>query len=392
MTDVKNVALLGVTSYAFIAGGTGSGDVNEAYTISLEQGLENVGFEINREAKDAFEAHKAANEEAFVEPADAMDAMFNPFDPPELSLSEAQLADVASSADIGILTIGRNSGEFMDRTQEDFHLDDTEKEMIERASRAFQDAGKKLVVVLNIGGAIETASWKDMPDAILLAWQGGQEGGNSVADILKGSVNPSGKLPMTFPNLLGDHASHANFPEEPLEVNMMDMMSNILFGKTEPPEAEWVQNYHYTFYNEGVNVGYRHFDQADLEVSYPFGYGMSYTTFDYSDSQVEVVNDTIAVSVKVLNSGDYTGKEVVQVYVAKDSTTIERPSQELKAFTKSELLEPGESETISVQIPVSDIAYWDEVNNGWMVEPGAYSVRIGSSSRDIRITGAVSVE
>ena len=282
MVQSKNVALLGVTSYDFIAGGTGSGDVNEAYTVSLEEGLKNAGYAINTIAKDAFEAHKNANEKAFIKP-EGFNAMFEPYTPPQLQLTEAQLTDVAASADIAILTIGRNSGEGADRVEkDDFLLTQQEQDMIATTCTIFHEAGKKVIIVLNIGGVIETSSWKQQPDAILLAWQGGQEGGNAVADILKGTVNPSGKLPMTFPVHLNDHASNANFP---LDGEPMDIPEMIL--DKEIKEEDKVRNKDYTLYEEGIYVGYRHFDKANVAVSYPFGYGLSYTNFEMNNLDVK---------------------------------------------------------------------------------------------------------
>ncbi|GAB5526191.1 MAG: beta-glucosidase [Roseivirga sp.] len=379
----SNVALLGVTSYDFIAGGTGSGDVNEAYTISLEEGLKNAGFQMNELAKTIYEAHRAANEEAFVKP-EGMDAMFNPYSPPEMTFSAKELEDIVATADIGILTIGRNAGEGGDRVEvDDFLLTRQEQEMIAATSEAFQAAGKKLVVVLNIGGVIETASWKSLPDAVLLAWQGGQEGGNSVADILSGKVNPSGKLPMTFPVDLSDHASHMNFPLEGGNLGLMDLVGGLMFPKDEKPDDEKVANRDYTEYQEGVYVGYRHFDKAGMEVSYPFGYGLSYSTFELSDLTVTEENDSLKVSLRVTNTGEVAGKEVVQVYSAKQNTIIDRPVQELKAFAKTTVLVPGASEQLELIIPVADLRYWSEQKAGWVLEEGGYEIRVGTSSRDI---------
>ncbi len=381
----KNVALLGVTSYDFIAGGTGSGDVNEAYTVSLEAGLKNAGFKINETAKQLFETHKQAHQKEFVKPV-GMQAMFNPYDPPEMVFTDGQLKQIASGADIAIVTIGRNSGEGGDRVEkDDFLLSSEEKEMVARTCQAFHDAGKQVIVVLNIGGVIETASWKKQPDAILLAWQGGQEGGNSVADILSGKVNPSGKLPMTFPVNLSDHASNANFPLDGVPMSMFDLFSS---GKEKPQEKK-VKNKDYTLYEEGIYVGYRHFDKANLEVSYPFGYGLSYTGFTYGPLNATLVNDTIQVTVAVQNTGDRAGKEVVQMYVSMPGTAIDRPDQELKAFAKTRNLEPGTSEAITLRIPVSELRYWDEKTSGWALEKGTYLIRVGASSRDIRQTGEV---
>ncbi|HBH25486.1 MAG TPA: glycosyl hydrolase [Cytophagales bacterium] len=382
-----NVALLGVTSYDFIAGGTGSGDVNEAYTISLEEGLTNAGFNINPIAKKAFEAHRSANDEAFVKP-EGMDAMFNPYNPPEMSLTGDQLDQIAGSADIAIITIGRNSGEGGDRVEkDDFLLSGKEQDMIESACQKFHAAGKPVIVVMNIGGVIETASWKDKPDAILLAWQGGQEGGNSVADILSGKVNPSGKLPMTFPVHLNDHWANKNFPEGGGAMGMFDMFNS---GE-EKPDEELIKDVDYTNYEEGIYVGYRHFDKAQLEVSYPFGYGLSYTNFAYNNMEVNIENDTIHVRLTVENTGTRPGKEVVQVYVAKPDTQVDRPVQELKAFAKTTDLAPGDTTNLEMYIPVTEIRYWDEGLNQWALEPGTYTLQLGASSRDIRLSEEVGI-
>jgi beta-glucosidase len=237
------------------------------------------------------------------------------------------------------------------------------------------------VVVLNIGGVIETASWKDQPDAVLLAWQGGQEGGNSVADILLGNVNPSGKLPMTFPVNLNDHASNANFPLDGKPMSMTDMLS----GDEEVPEEEKVKNKDYTVYEEGIYVGYRHFDKAALDVSYPFGFGLSYTDFEYKNMTVALENDTVTVAVTVLNTGDQVGKEVIQIYVSKQNSTVDRPIRELKGFAKTRDLGPGETEDIVINVPVSELRYWDKGIAGWNLEKGAYVIQSGASSRDIRL-------
>jgi beta-glucosidase len=379
--NVKNVALVGVTSYEFIAGGTGSGDVNEAYTVSLEDGLINAGFEINAIAKNIFEKHKEANAEEFVKP-EGFAAMFQPYDPPEIVFTKEQLDQIARSSDIAIITIGRNSGEGGDRVEkDDFLLSQIEKDMIQNTCQVFQKVGKKVIVVLNIGGVIETASWKDLPDAILLAWQGGQEGGNAAADIIVGRVNASGKLPMTFPIHLDDHASHANFPLDGVMMSITDMMA----GNEEVPEDEKVRNKDYTIYEEGIYVGYRHFDKADLEVSYPFGYGLSYTDFEFTRMNVTLENDTIHVAIVVQNIGEKAGKEVIQIYVAKPNTSIDRPVQELKAFAKTKNLKPGETENVVVHIPVHELSYWNEEASGWKIEKGTYKIRSGASSRDIRL-------
>ncbi|GLU44780.1 glycoside hydrolase family 3 N-terminal domain-containing protein [Allomuricauda sp. NBRC 101325] len=380
IAEKQNVALIGLYSYDFIAGGTGSGDVNEAYSVSLEEGLTNSGFTVSSKAKEAYETHKSANAEAFVKP-EGINAMFDPYLPPEMQYSDALMQEIASESDVAIITIGRNSGEGGDRkVADDFLLSDVEKDILKITCETFHAANKKVIVVLNIGGVIETASWKDQPDAIVLAWQGGQEGGNAVADILSGTVNPSGKLTMTFPIHVGDHASNANFPQDGAPMQMTDL----LFGKDEVPANEMVKDVDYTEYEEGIYVGYRHFDKADLDVSYAFGFGLSYTQFEYGNMILTQENDSLKVAVPVTNIGNLSGKEVVQFYVSKDSTQIDRPEQELKAFAKTALLASGATDTLKVVIPKKSLRYWDETSAQWNLEPGSYTVKVGASSRDIK--------
>ncbi|HKK42812.1 MAG TPA: glycoside hydrolase family 3 C-terminal domain-containing protein [Bacteroidales bacterium] len=380
---ISNIALFGDFSYDLIAGGTGSGDVNEAYVVTPAEGLANAGFTINAEAKKMYDAFKQAHEKEFKKPSGTLRAMLTAYNPPEMNTGKEQLGQCAASSDIAVVTIGRNSGEGRDRVEKnDFLLSDGEQEMIKNVCEAYHSAGKKVVVVLNIGGVIETDSWKDAPDAILLAWQGGEEGGNSVADILSGKVNPCGKLPMTFPVALADHASSANFPMQGLPMSA----KSFLFGSKTKPETEQVKNVDYTKYEEGIYVGYRYFDTKNIEVSYPFGYGMSYTSFKYTDMNVNVTNDTINIKVKVKNTGERTGKEVVEIYVSKPDSGIDRPVHELKAFAKTGLVNSGESAELEMSIPAADLSYWDDTTSSWKLEPGTYIINAAASSRDTRLS------
>ena len=390
LTNQNNIALIGVTSFDFIAGGTGSGDVNEAYSISLDKGLENAGFTVNDYSKEVFEKHKAENKEGFQKP-EGMDAIFTPYIPPHLTYTAEDLVKMAETAEAAIITIGRNSGEGGDRLPEgDYLLTEAEKQMIVNTCEVFHAKNKAVIVVLNIGGVIETASWKEAPDAILLAWQGGQEGGNSVADILKGAVNPSGKLPMTFPVKLEDHASHANFPLVGTQWSLPGMLMELMQGPPETkPEEEQERNIDFTLYEEDIFVGYRHFDHADLRVSYSFGYGLSYTTFELDELETEIQENKIILQVKVTNTGELAGKEVVQVYIGKGESAVERPEKELKAFAKTSALLPSTSQTLAFEIPLSDLSYWNENQSSWVVEPGDYFIQLGTSSRNILISSEI---
>ncbi len=384
LKSVKNVALFGCTSYNFIAGGTGSGNVNRAYTVSLLDGLKNAGYSVNESLKAKYESHIIAENERN-KPTGPY-AMFLPTPPPtEMIPSAAELANMVKSTDIALITIGRNSGEFLDRKAEDFNLSKEENALLSAVCKAFHAAKKSVVVVLNVGGVIETASWNNLPDAILLAWQGGQEGGNSVADILSGKVSPSGKLTMTFPVNFTDHASSLNFPTEG-KTSSMDFTDH---GEQKALEKNW----DYTNYEEDIYVGYRYFDSFDKAVSYPFGFGLSYTSFEYSDLNVANDGKNITVSLKVKNTGSVAGKEVVEVYAtAPDAKSANKPEQELRAFAKTAELQPGAEAIVSMTFPATDLASFSEEANAWITTEGEYAIKVGVSSRDIRLSGNVSVK
>ncbi|MDR1646377.1 MAG: beta-glucosidase [Tannerellaceae bacterium] len=381
--NITRIAAFGTTSYDFIAGGTGSGDVNEAYTVSLSEGLTNALYALDEEIAAVYATYKAAEEAKRPQSDNPMAQFFNQARIPEFLPESSLLLKKAKETDVALITIGRNSGEFTDRKIEaDFELTATEKALIRQVTDAFHREGKKAVVVLNIGGVIETASWKNIPDAILLAWQGGQEGGNSVADILSGVVNPSGKLPMSFPVHYLDHASSANFPYDYAldPVQMAASLSALVGAGEAPAQKEPVKNVDYTVYEEDIFVGYRYFDTFGKAVSYPFGYGLSYASFD---CKAELGQGT-TVSVTVTNTGSRPGKEVVQLYVSAPQGDYFRPEKELKAFAKTQILEPGASETLTLTFDGADLASFHEKENAWIVDPGTYRLRIGFSSADIR--------
>lgn len=380
--EVKNIALYGCTSYDFIAGGTGSGNVNRAYTVSLPEGLKNAGYATDDALEAKYKAHIAAEKERLKPTGKDPYAAFMPVVlPEEMEISAAELTAQAAKADAAIITLGRGSGEFRDRASSGFDLSKAEQQLIADVCRAYHAVGKKVIVVLNIGGAIETASWKSQPDAILCAWQGGQEGGNSVADILSGKVSPSGKLAMTFPVHYQDHASTANFP-----VNLVSDVALVATEREARKEGR-VENLDYTDYEEDIYVGYRYFDSFNRQVSYPFGYGLSYTTFEYTNPVIEEANGSYTVRVDVTNTGRMPGKEVVQLYVsAPDAAKANKPDKELKAFAKTAELKPGETVNVVLTVNARDLASFDDATSSWVVDEGEYKFLVGASSRDIKTT------
>ncbi|MDE7347922.1 MAG: beta-glucosidase [Muribaculaceae bacterium] len=376
--EVKNVAVYGNGSYDFIAGGTGSGNVNRAYTVSLLDGLSNAGYKTDKELERAYREYLKNYYDNARKSDNPMSAFLPTELPDEMPVDPKDIARQAEELDMALITIGRQSGEFLDRTSSDFSLSAANKKLINDVTKAFHAKGKKVVVIMNVGGVIETASWKDQPDAILCAWQGGQEGGNSVADVLTGKSYPSGKLTMTFPKSFRDHASTANFPVD-LKANM-DITNNQARA-----DSAKVKDIDYTNYEEDVYVGYRYFDTFGKDVSYPFGYGLSYTEFEYGEPIVEKAGNSYVVKMDVKNIGSMPGKEVVQLYVsAPDAKTANKPEKELKAFAKTSELAPGAVEKVTLVFDAEDLASFDAEGSKWVVTPGEYSVLLGSSSRDIR--------
>ena len=385
--SVKNVALYGCTSYDFIAGGTGSGNVNHAYVVSLLDGLKNGGYTVSDELKTAYEKYiadaKAAREKALEEMAkkDKQSAMLARFMPGTLPAEKQFTADElkaqAEASDVAIITIGRISGEFLDRKAADFNLNDSEQKLIQQVCDVYHKAGKQVVVLLNIGGVIETASWKELPDAILCAWQAGQEGGNSVVDVLSGKQSPSGKFTMTWPVKFTDAYSSKNFPID--QDPRIDMMNQGQKGN--------VKNVDFTDYEEDIYVGYRYFDSFEVPVSYPFGYGLSYTTFEYSDAKITEKGDAYEITVTVKNTGKFEGKEVVELYIsAPDNKAANKPVKELKAYAKTKQLKPGESETLTLTVKAADLASFDEAASAWVVAEGEYQFLVAASAQDTKAT------
>ncbi len=365
------LAVFGVTSYDFISGGTGSGDVNEAYTISLIDGLANAGFSIDAELEGLYKPYTADQKEKEMQRRKKNGGLLaTPKRISELELSKEIVENKANSSELALITIGRNAGEGADRkVEDDFNLAADELALINNVSEAFHAKGKKVVVVLNIGGVIETASWRDKVDAILLPWQPGQEGGNSVADVFSGKANPSGKLTMTFPVKYEDTPSAKNWIGTPAE---------------NPTSVT---------YEEGIYVGYRYYNTFNVKPAYEFGYGLSYTSFDVSDLKLSSSSfaNKMTVTVIVKNTGKTAGKEVVQLYLSAPSKNTDKPSSELKAFAKTNLLQPGESQTITLTLNPKNLASFVTAKNAWIAEAGSYKVSIGTSSLNIKKTADFSL-
>jgi beta-glucosidase len=383
---IKTVALFGENSYDFLSGGTGSGCVHPPYVVDMLTGLKNAGINSSPILTDIYRKYidyARVKFQAERHPAKWFQTeMMGQQKYPEIGISSIAINKEVGTADAAIITIGRQAGEGIDRDIDtEFNLVPEEQALIKDVCNAFHQAGKPVVVIINSGSVIETASWSSYPDAILCAWQPGMEGGNSVADLLTGKVNPSGKLTMTWPLAATDHPSTQNYP------GTTDFYTyQVTRGYTGQ-----VAGYDYTNHDEDIYVGYRFFDTFNREVAYPFGFGLSYTTFEFSKPVVKVKGNTVEVSITVKNTGSVAGKEVAQVYVTAPKGRIEKPAQELKAFAKTRELQPNESQTMTMTIPVRDLASFDETNSQWLAEAGTYSFKIGNCSRNILATASAKI-
>ncbi|WP_405876564.1 beta-glucosidase [Streptomyces sp. NBC_00005] len=257
---------------------------------------------------------------------------------------------VAGEAETAVLFLGlRGETEGTDREQLDLPVDQLE------LVRAVAAAAPRTVVVLSTGGVVSLEGWHDDVDAIVAGWLLGQAGGGALADVLFGVVNPSGHLAESFPLRLEDTPSYLTFPGEAGHVR----------------------------YGEGVMVGYRHYETVGRAVRYPFGHGLSYTTFRTDDLSVDVTGDDSATArVTAINTGDRTGKHVVQVYVATTAGPVRRPARELRAFTKV-ALPPGESRTVELPLERRAFAYYDIEQRGWAVAPGSYTIQVGENASHV---------
>ena len=386
MEGVKTVALYGTGSYDFIAGGTGSGNVNKPYIRNVAEGLEVNGFEVNPVIKDWYQQYIKFTKTSMnnASAGGGMGILLGDPVIPEMEIDRAFIEKMLPQTDIAVFTLSRNAGEGGDRKalDGDWTLTGQERQMIQNLADVYHAAGKKFIVVLNIGGTIETASWKHIPDAILLAWTPGQEGGYAVADILCGKENPSGKLPMTFPMNYLDIPSSANFPYNYTGANSMNPLASMFGGG----QRRLRKDVDYTEYKEGIYVGYRYFSTADVEVSYPFGYGLSYTTFAYSKPVVKAGADGFTATITVTNTGKVAGKESVQLYVTAPEGGLEKPAFELKAFAKTRKLAPGESQTLTMNVDAYTLASFNETASQWETAAGTYTVKFAANAADVRAT------
>ncbi|MEM4788363.1 MAG: beta-glucosidase [Ignisphaera sp.] len=388
------VAVFGKGSYFTVKGGLGSGNTYPKHVISIIEGLKERGVKIDEELDNIYrkvlpsfwgnidfinsirrsridvirEANALGISWLLIDFTEHMLEYLSIINIPENIFDHKVLENIAYRNDIALITISRISGEGFDRLplKGDFYLRDDEFDLIKKVSEVFHKLNKKVVVILNVPSPVEIDSWRNLVDAILVIWLPGQEAGRAVADVILGKVSPSGRLPLSWPKDLYETPAMKSFPGEP-----RDNPAKVIYG-------------------EDIYVGYRYYDTFNVEPAYEFGYGLSYTEFEYKDLEIIREDNVIKVKLRVRNIGRYPGKEVVQIYVKPPRSKIDKPFQELKGFQKTKLLCIGCEEEVEIVIPINYLASFAE--NKWIVEKGVYEVRIGSSSRKIKLTSYIELE
>ena len=356
-TKIHSIAVIGPNVMVARTGGGGSSLVRPKYAVSPLDG-------INAVIKDRA-ANVVQTRYALGVPMEGENPVWDT--PENRALTLKQAVESATGADVAIVVVGRyNKNESESFDVKTMDLPAGQDELI----AAVEKANPRTVVVLNTGDPVTMTKWIDNTPALLDMWYGGQEGGNALAAILFGDANPSGKLPMTMPKRYEDSPAAKNYPGENLHVN----------------------------YAEGIYIGYRYYDTKNVEPQFPFGYGLSYTMFEYSDLKVASIYPlgvnmppNVAVSLKVKNAGPRAGAEVVELYIHDGHSRIDRPAHELKGFSRVEL-RPGESKSVEFTLDRSAFQYWDPQTKQWTLDPGTFEVQVGASSRDIRLKAPIQLD
>ncbi len=390
----KRVALFGCTSYDWISGGSGFGGTSVGhYTVSLIEGMRSAGYEVYKPLISIYKQHIASEEKRLFPNGRPPFSITPPARAEEKAFTAEEMNDAIDGSDVAIISLGRKSGEAADRSEADFYLKEGESQLIKTVSEAYHAKDKKVIVLLDICSPIDVASWQDQIDALVCTWQGGQESGFSVADVLSGKVNPSGKLPMTFQIKYGDAYADKNFPGN-VDDKTLGAMFMWGYDKDKAPEERNPEaNIDYTNYEEDIYVGYRYFDSFGKNVAYPFGFGLSYTTFSYDNMNVSEAGGVYTVKVDVKNTGSRAGRNVVELFVAApNSKKLNKPEKELRNYAKTKNLKPGETETITMQVKTEDLASFNEKASAWKTDAGDYTFMICSSANDIEAKATAKVK
>jgi beta-glucosidase len=343
---IHSLVVIGPNAAVARTGGGGSSLVVPKYSVTPLKGIQDragQGVQVSNVLGVAMEG-----EDASKDTAEAREQLRN------------EAVNAAAKADAAVIVVGRSpklESEGFDIKSLD--LPGGQDELIEAVAKVNQHT----VVVINAGGPVIMSKWIAQVPAIVDMWYGGQEGGNAIADVLFGQANPSGKLPVSFVKEWKDSPAYGHYPGENLKVD----------------------------YAEGIYVGYRYFDKQNVEPLFPFGYGLSYTKFSYSDLKISpnkaAPGQAVEVSVRVRNSGSRSGAEVVELYVHDGHASVDRPVRELKGFQRVELV-AGETKEVHFTLDRGAMAFYSTAKKDWVTEPGEFEIQVGSSSRDLRMKGS----
>ena len=367
----SRVALFGAGATRTIKGGTGSGDVNERYSVTIAQGMKDAGFVITTQAwLDDFDRQYAQVRrqwrEAILEEIAGGRNFFDAYTAHQFAMPAGSPA-FATEADTAVYVLSRIAGENADRyaAGSDYYLSEQEHQTLQDICGMYP----RVVVIINAGGVVDLSFLDEFSaiKAVLVVSQPGMEGGHAVADVLSGAVSPSGKLTDTWAFRYEDYPNAASFSHNNGDVS-------------------------HERYEEGVYVGYRYFDSFGVPVRYGFGYGLSYTDFGLSVENTFLAEDgTVQVAVSVTNKGDVPGREVAQVYAALPDGRLEKEARRLVAFAKTKLLAPGESERLTLTFGPEAAASFDEEASAWVLEKGTYGVYVGDSLEGSRLAAALTL-
>ena len=385
----RKVALFGISSYDFIAGGTGSGDVNRPYVVDLMEGLNNYGYKLDEDV-DRFYAEYMADEKKRCDRINGDNGWHIDRERAIEVVPEKLIEKAAESSDVAFITIGRVFGEGRDRNYHySYLLTEDEQRLVETVSRAFRAKGKKLAVILNVGGYVDVCQWRDNADAIVLCWQPGMEGGNTVAAVLSGEVNPSGHLPSTISTAYELEPTYENFPQ----IYTDKPFNYSFYRQLDGTVRDLIKNVDYTLYEEGIYVGYRYFNTFNKKaIAYPFGFGLSYTSFSFDKMNVSECEGGWKVKVSVTNTGKVAGKDVVQLYVKAPKGSMDKPERELKGFAKTPLLSPGQSCEVEISVTKESLASYDEAASEWVVDKGNYMFIAAKDSMDSSLKEKIRID
>ena len=384
----NTVAVFGTTSYDMLAGGLGSGDVHKEHVSTLPEALKNHGQEVYLPLEMLYAEHMKQE-------AKRLDKMYGkrswPFyqhRPEEIKNISEVARRAAQNSSVALVTIGRHSSEGFDRHLErDFNIRVGEFNMLRDVYKAFHTQGKKVIVLLNVCGPVEMLSWRKYADAILLCWMPGGNGAEAVADLLLGLSSPSGRLSVTFPRRYADVPSK-NFP-----LNVPETGSNQSFESYSTKEKFYdIPNIDYTNYEEDLMMGYRYYSSVNLRPAYPFGYGLSYTSFLISSPKIKYRDGVIKIECTVKNVGNFPSKEVIQIYSERTETEGEFPLRELRAYKKTSVLKPMEQTVVSFEIADTELSHFDEERMAWVLSKGVHRLYVATSSEEMNYREEIMVK